>query len=85
MHPPTKEAPISTPTPTPQPAKPYTIFVGDQTQQITGRGPAVAEAKDISTKTGRPIRVERADGAVKMEFRRGQLETYRYETRDRRS
>lgn len=47
---------------------------------MRGRRNAVAEAKTLSGRTGRPIRVEREDGRMKMEFRRGRLETYRYET-----
>lgn len=46
---------------------------------------AVHKAKDISSGTGRPIRVERKDGLVTMEFRRGKLESYVRETRARRS
>jgi hypothetical protein len=69
----------------PATSKLYTIFVGADATTIDGRIRAVSEAKEISRRTGRPIRVERTDGRVRMEFRRGALETYRYETRDRRS
>ncbi|MCB9680994.1 MAG: hypothetical protein H6733_05930 [Alphaproteobacteria bacterium] len=62
---------------------PFTIITGNDTTVVTGRPAAVEEAKQISRRTGRPIRLERKDGRVTMEFRRGHLEAYAYETRGR--
>ena len=38
-------------------------------------------AKEVSADTGRPVRLERADGKMKMQFQRGALQTFRLETR----
>jgi len=63
----------------------FTITIGSETNTVQGRTTAVEEAKSISARSGRAIRVERQDGRVRMEFRRGKLETYRFETHGRRS
>lgn len=63
----------------------FTITIGNETNTVQGRSTAVEEAKSISARSGRAIRVERQDGRVRMEFRRGKLETYRFETHGRRS
>lgn len=63
----------------------FTITIGNETNTVEGRHHAVEEAKSISSRSARPIRVERGDGRVRMEFRRGKLETYRFETQGRRS
>lgn len=60
------------------------MTIGSEVQAIPGRQAAVAKAKEISARSGRVIQVERADGRVRMAFRRGRLETYRFETQDRR-
>ena len=62
----------------------FIIKAGQQTTEVAGRNKAVAEAKGISEKTGKPVGLERQDGRMKMEFRRGSLETYRFDTHDRR-
>ncbi len=59
----------------------FLIHNGDEVATITGRQAAVQEAKEVSLATGRPIRLERDDGKMKMQFQRGTLQTYRLETR----
>lgn len=67
----------------PQPHE-FTIHSGpERTTTVTGRAQAVAQAKEISKRTWRPIQVKRSDGTVNMTFQRGWLQGYRYETRDR--
>lgn len=60
------------------------IKSGQTSTRVVGRGPAIEQAKELSAKTWRPIGLEREDGRVKMQFRRGSLQTYRYDTHDRR-
>lgn len=67
-----------------QQKKVFTITAGSATEDVHGRKTAVEAAKERSSRTGRPIHVERDDGRVMMEFRRGQLQNYRYETRPKR-
>ena len=62
----------------------YQIKNGQSVQTVTGRADAIAKAKEVSARTWRPIGVERDDGRVKMQFRRGRLLIYRYDTHDRR-
>lgn len=62
----------------------FDIKSGLGTQTVTGRRAAVRKAKELSRHTWRPVHVERDDERVKMRFRRGDLTTYRYETRHRR-
>ncbi|MCB9664574.1 MAG: hypothetical protein H6732_10720 [Alphaproteobacteria bacterium] len=57
------------------------ISVGDDHREVVGRQDAVREAKQHSSRTGRVIHVERRDGCVHMEFQRGRLQAYRFETR----
>ena len=44
---------------------------------------AIAQAKAVSANNWRPVGLEREDGRVKMQFRRGGLLIYRYDTHDR--
>jgi hypothetical protein len=62
----------------------YQIKNGQTVETIAGRAEAIAKAKEVSARTWRPVGVERNDGRVKMQFRRGSLLIYRYDTHDRR-
>ena len=53
----------------------------DRAIAVSGRLEAVARAKALSESQPRPVRVERADGKVKMEFRSGGIVRYRRQTR----
>lgn len=48
---------------------------------VSGREEAVQRAKALSVDMPRPVRVEREDGKVKMEFRSGGIVRYRRRTR----
>ncbi|MBO6933628.1 MAG: hypothetical protein JJ863_01595 [Deltaproteobacteria bacterium] len=48
---------------------------------VSGRAEAVERAKALSADMPRPVRVERMDGKVKMEFRSGGIVRYRRRTR----
>ncbi len=61
----------------------FQIKNGQQVTEVEGRMEAIAEAKEVSARTWRPVGLERADGRVKMQFRRGSLLIYRYDTHDR--
>lgn len=61
----------------------YQIKNGQQVTEVEGRMEAIAQAKEISARTWRPVGLEREDGRVKMQFRRGSLLIYRYDTHDR--
>lgn len=61
----------------------FIIHAGDEPFQVQGRMQAIDEAKKISRRTWRQVRIERADHRVQMQFRRGSLLTYRYESRGR--
>jgi len=62
----------------------FTIKNGQNIQSIQGRLQAVGLAKEMSSSTGRLIGLEREDGRVRMQFQRGSLQTYRYDTLDGR-
>lgn len=79
---PTEEAVIETRPSTEK--KPFVIQTGVEEKTVHGRSAAVDAAKTLSQKTPRPVRLERADGRITMEFRRGNLQTYQYETHRRR-
>ncbi|MAQ16417.1 MAG: hypothetical protein CMN30_16700 [Sandaracinus sp.] len=53
----------------------------DDAISVSGRMEAVARAKALSADQPRPVRVERADGKVKMEFLSGGMVRYRRRTR----
>jgi len=61
----------------------FIIHDGDEPIQVQGRMKAIDEAKKISRRTWRQVRIEREDRRVQMQFRRGSLLTYRYESRGR--
>jgi len=61
----------------------YQIKNGQQVIEVEGRMEAIAQAKEVSARTWRPVGLEREDGRVKMQFRRGSLLIYRYDTHDR--
>lgn len=46
---------------------------------------AIEKAKSLSRHTWDQVRIEREDKRVQMQYRRGSLLTYRYESRRRRS
>lgn len=60
----------------------YLLTVGGETREVVTRSTAVAEAKELSLETR--VQLERADGVEMMQFFGGSLETYIFETRDRR-
>ncbi len=62
----------------------YHIKNGQVVTTVPGRLDAIAKAKEMSARTWRPVGLERDDGRVKMQFRRGSLLIYRYDTHDRR-
>ncbi len=72
------EVPISA-----EPTKVYSFLIhnGDDVAEVAGRRAAVHKAKEVSSDTGRPVRLERADGKMTMQFHRGALQTFRLETR----
>ena len=61
----------------------FQIKNGQQVTEVEGRMEAIAQAKEVSARTWRPVGLEREDGRVKMQFRRGSLLIYRYDTHDR--
>lgn len=58
----------------------FAINDGTQAFRVAGRAAAIERAKEVSARTWRQVGLERADGRVRMQFRRGVLLTYRYET-----
>lgn len=60
----------------------YLLTVSGETREVVTREEAVAQAKDLSAETR--VQLERADGVETMQFFGGSLETYIFETRDRR-
>jgi hypothetical protein len=60
----------------------YLLTVGGETSEVVTRAEAVAQAKELSAETR--VQLERADGVETMQFFGGSLETYIFETRDRR-
>lgn len=61
----------------------YHIKQGQTVTSVEGRMEAIAQAKAVSANNWRPVGLEREDGRVKMQFRRGGLLIYRYDTHDR--
>jgi hypothetical protein len=61
--------------------KKFVIGEGSEIEEVTGRQSAVRMAREMSEKTWRPVRVQRADERVEMTFRRGQLQSYAYHAR----
>ena len=59
----------------------YKITVGATEHTVKTRDEAVALAKKLSSESRQRVSVVRSDGAVKMQFRDGSLETYVYQTR----
>lgn len=62
----------------------FKIEDGNWTNEVAGRANAVDTAKARSRRTWRPVRVTRADGAVRMQFRRGALSRYERDVGRRR-
>ena len=60
----------------------YLLTVAGETREVETREAAVSEAKTLSAETR--VQLERADGVETMQFFGGSLETYIFETRDRR-
>lgn len=58
----------------------FAIKDGNQAWRVAGRDEAVERAKALSARSWREVGLERDDGRVRMQFRRGVLLTYRYET-----
>ncbi len=68
--------------------KPHTFLLQtkpDEEIQVQGRQQAIHKAKELSRKTWRGVRVIRQDERVRMRFRRGELQEYQLDTRDRPS
>lgn len=63
----------------------FTITIGAETRVIEGRQEAVNTAKELSREYAGRVLVEREDGIVTMNFSNGQLDSFVYETRERRS
>ena len=51
--------------------------------EVDARMKAVDKAKEISSDAKGPVIVERSDGAVRMEFRHGEIYRYRFDTNRR--
>lgn len=64
------------------PKNTYLLTVGGETREVVTREEAVGQAKELSAETR--VQLERADGVETMQFFGGCLETYIFETRDRR-
>ena len=62
----------------------FLVRTGNNTEEVVGRTAAIGVAKEMSAKTWRPIGLESEDGRVKMQFQRGSLQTYRFDTGERR-
>lgn len=62
----------------------FNIQVGTESIEINDRDEAVSKAKSLSLETNQRVSVERDDGMVLMQFTNGGLDSYVYETRDRR-
>ena len=62
----------------------YEIHCGRDADAVHGRAAAVQRARSLSARTRRPVLIERSDGRVSMEFRRGSLQTYMLQTHGRR-
>lgn len=62
----------------------FVVRTGNTTEEVVGRTAAIGVAKEMSAKTWRPIGLESEDGRVKMQFQRGSLQTYRFDTGERR-
>ena len=59
----------------------FQIKNGQQVTEVEGRMEAIAQAKEVSARTWRPVGLEREDGRVKMNFRDGALVDYVFEPR----
>jgi hypothetical protein len=69
---------------TPAPKFDFEIEHFGGTETVSGRKTAVSMAKRLSREHGGRVHVEREDGRVYMQFRRGKLERFVHETRRRR-
>lgn len=65
---------------TPSPSETYHIKTGKEVLTVHGRDAAIEKARTLSGRSGRPISVERQDGRMTMQFSRGGVQTYRFET-----
>ena len=75
-----KDKPISTSTE----KKTFVIEHDHETvAEVDARMKAVDKAKEISSDAKGPVIVERSDGAVRMEFRHGEIYRYRFDTNRR--
>ena len=63
----------------------FRIIHSGGTIEMEGQANAATEAKTMSQRRGGRVTVERVDGRVQMQYRDGELISYHYETRDRRS
>ena len=62
----------------------FSISFGGETQVVQGRSEAVQLAKSLSRENSQRVSLERDDGMVMMQFNNGQLDSFVFETRDRR-
>lgn len=62
----------------------FNLTFGAEVETIAGHQEAVARAKALSEEAQGRVLVERTDGIVTMNFSHGQLDSYVYETRERR-
>jgi len=62
----------------------FTLAVGERTHHVDGRDKAVRRARELSGNTWRQVELTRDDDRVHMTYKRGQLATYTFHTRDRK-
>ncbi len=62
----------------------FVVRTGNNAEEVMGRTAAIDVAKEMSAKTWRTVGLESEDGRVKMQFQRGALQTYRFDTGERR-
>jgi hypothetical protein len=63
----------------------YTVTAGTDIHEVSDRAEAVKLAKELSRESHQRVNVDSSDGMVAMQFSNGSLDSYVYETRDRRS
>lgn len=62
----------------------FNIEMGSDTTVVKGRQTAVRTARELSTKTWRPVRIKRADDKMEMVFRNGKMTDFMLSLRGRR-
>lgn len=62
----------------------YLVIDGEETHEYPTREAAVEAAKELSAESFGKVEVQDENGRESMVYRRGSLDSYVYETRDRR-